>query len=351
MGCNLCRPKKSDDSINLNATSDSAGHENGFRSKYKAGELLGEGAFSKVYKCINVTTRELYACKIVPKSGLSQQDEEALRSEVEILTLINSPHVAKCVDFFDEEKTFYVVLEYLEGGELFDRIVKKTVYTEAEGRELVRILLLAIKACHDKLVAHRDLKPENLLLKSKTDDKDVKVADFGFAAIAENDHCLSAQCGTPGYVAPEILLGDLYGRPADMWSIGVITYILLGGYPPFYDDNQKMLFRKIKSGDYKFDEAYWKGVSTEAQDLISNLLVVNPDKRFNVDQALAHAWLRKDTADLASRTLNDQLMELRKFNARRKFRSAVKAIVAVNRIKLITGGSSKSDNYRSPSKL
>lgn len=309
---------------------------------------LGEGAFSKVYKCTNRKTQEHFACKIVDKKNLSEQDEQALRSEVEILSNIHCPHVIKCVDFFEEETTFYVVLEYLAGGELFDRIVKKTVYNEAEARELVRTLLVAIKACHDKRVVHRDLKPENLLLKSKTDDRDVKVADFGFAVVAENDHCLSTQCGTPGYVAPEILQGTLYGRPVDMWSIGVITYILLGGYPPFYDDNQKMLFRKIKAGSYEFHPDYWKGVSSDAKDLIKNLLVVKPEKRFTADDALAHSWLRKAESDLAGHNLSDQLLELKKFNARRKFRAAVKAVVAVNRIKLFTGKS--TDDLRPASR-
>ena len=293
---------------------------------------LGEGAFSKVYKCTNRKTGESFACKIVDKKSLSAQDEEALRSEVEILSKLTSPHVVKCVDFFEEETTFYVVLEYLAGGELFDRIVKKTVYNEAEARELVRTLLSAIKACHDERVVHRDLKPENLLLKSKVDDKDMKVADFGFAVVAENDHCLTTQCGTPGYVAPEILQGTLYGRPVDMWSIGVITYILLGGYPPFYDDNQKMLFRKIKAGSYEFHPDYWKGVSNDAKDLIRNLLVVKPDKRFTAAQALNHTWLKKDVVDLAGNSLSDQLLELRKFNARRKFRSAVKAVMMMNTV-------------------
>jgi calcium/calmodulin-dependent protein kinase I len=262
----------------------------------------------------------------VDKKNLSAQDEAALRSEVEILNSINCAHVVKCVDFFEEESTFYVVLEFLAGGELFDRIVKKTVYNEAEARDLIRTLLVAIKACHDQHVVHRDLKPENLLLKSKTDDKDVKVADFGFAVVAEDDHCLSTQCGTPGYVAPEILQGTLYGRPVDMWSVGVICYILLGGYPPFYDDNQKMLFRKIKAGSYEFHADYWKGVSADAKDLIKNLLVVKPEKRFTADQALEHAWLKLADTALAGNNLNDQLLELQKFNARRKFRTAVKAV-------------------------
>ena len=287
---------------------------------------LGEGAFSKVYYCVDKKTDEAYACKIVDKTDLPAEDEQALRSEVDILRSLNSPYIVKCVDFFDEADTIFVVLEFIAGGELFDRITKKTVYNEADARLLVHTILLAIKACHVKNVVHRDLKPENLLLKSPDDDNDVKLADFGFAAYAADDRCLSEACGTPGYVAPEILQGVLYGRPSDMWSMGVITYILLGGYPPFYDNDQKSLFRKIKGGSFDFHPNFWKGVSAEAKDLISKLLVVNPDKRFTVQQALMHPWLRKTDADLAGHSLNDQLLELRKFNARRKFRAAVKAV-------------------------
>ncbi len=271
-------------------------------------------------------TEEVFAVKVVVRKNLPLQDEEALRSEVDILRTINSPYVIKCVDFFEEEAFFFVVLEYLAGGELFDRIVKKTSYSEAEARDLVRTLLLAIKSVHDKNVVHRDLKPENLLLKSPTDDQDVKLADFGFAVVVQNDNCLTTQCGTPGYVAPEILKGAMYGRPADMWSMGVITYIILGGYPPFYDDNQKMLFSKIKKGMYEFHEDYWSGVSGEAKNLIRSMLCVVPENRITVDTALQHNWIKRDSTELASRNLNDNLKELKKFNARRRLRAAIKAV-------------------------
>lgn len=137
---------------------------------------------------------------------------------------------------------------------------------------------------------HRDLKPENLLLTSKNDDADVKLADFGFAAKAPTQ-CLTTQCGTPGYVAPEILKDKPHGRPVDLWSLGVIAYILLGGYPPFHDENQKNLFRLIKAGRYEFHPEYWGGVSEEAKDFIRHLLEVNPDKRYTADQALKHSWV------------------------------------------------------------
>jgi calcium/calmodulin-dependent protein kinase I len=241
--------------------------------------------------CTNKKNNRKFAVKIVERTGLPISDEEALRTEVRILKMMDSPHIVKCIDFFEDDKTFYVVMEFLEGGELFDRIVQRTVYSEKEARDAVYIILRALKYCHDLNIVHRDLKPENLLLKSKESDSDMCLADFGFAAFAPTDKSLTTQCGTPGYVAPEILSGVPYGKAVDMWSVGVITYIMLGGYPPFYDDNQKMLFRKIKAGAYEFHADYWKHVSAEAKDLIKNMLVVKPANRFTVEDALNHPWV------------------------------------------------------------
>ena len=141
------------------------------------------------------------------------------------------------------------------------------------------------------LASTRDLKPENLLLTSETDDASIKVADFGFAIQGAAKSSLTTQCGTPGYVAPEILRSEPYGKAVDMWSIGVITYILLGGYPPFHDDNQKALFRKIKKGEFEFHEEYWGGVSDEAKNLITGLLQIDPNNRLTVDDMLKHPWV------------------------------------------------------------
>lgn len=254
---------------------------------------MGEGAFSVVRLCTNKKSNKKFAVKIVERTGLPITDEEALRTEVRILKMMDSPYIVKCIDFFEDDKTFYVVMEFLEGGELFDRIVQRTVYSEKDARDAVYIILRSIKYCHDLNIVHRDLKPENLLLKSKDSDSDMCLADFGFAAFAPTDKSLTTQCGTPGYVAPEILSGVPYGKAVDMWSVGVITYIMLGGYPPFYDDNQKMLFRKIKAGAYEFHADYWKHVSAEAKDLIKNMLVVKPANRFTVEDALNHPWVRR----------------------------------------------------------
>ena len=169
---------------------------------------------------------------------------------------MSHPNIVQLINFYDEPKQYLIVMEYLEGGELFDRIVKKSFYNEKEARDLAFIMLSAVKYMHDLNVVHRDLKPENLLLKSVSDDADVKIADFGFAAYSKGDD-LKEQCGTPGYVAPEILARKPYGKAVDMWSVGVITYILLGGYPPFHHENQKELFKIIQKGHFEFHKEYW----------------------------------------------------------------------------------------------
>lgn len=306
-------------------------------SRYKMGELLGEGGYSQVKLAVDLVTKEKVAVKIVKRVGIDPSDEQALRDEVQILKELDYPNITKLYEFFEEPKSFYVVLEYLEGGELFDRIVKKAFYNEKEARDLVFILLKTIKYLHDKGIVHRDLKPENLLLKSKDNDAEVTLADFGFATYSKGDD-ITNQCGTPGYIAPEILKCVPYGKTVDMWSFGVILYILLGGYPPFHDENQRALFKKIIKGDYEFHHDYWSGVSDEAKQLIQGLLTVDPKLRLTVDQALAHPWLGKAEELLASTDLQSNLKVLKKYIATRKLKKSVQAIIAVNRMSRLLAG-------------
>ena len=236
------------------------------------------------------------------------------------------------------------------GEELFDCIVAKSYYNEKEARDVCKILFEALKYCHSKNVAHRDLKPENLLLmvsdryqiyrklliqifsltvyflQSKNNDSEIKIADFGFAKETTSSTCLLTQFGTPGYVAPEILEGVPYGTKADMWSLGVITYILLGGYPPFIEKNQKELFRKIRHGQYEFHVEYWGQVSSTAKDLISSLLTVDPFRRLSAEQALGNQWITGDASLLEGKDLGVNLQEFKKFNGKRKFKAAVNAV-------------------------
>jgi len=306
-----------------------------FSELYSLSTVLGTGAFSTVKSATHKgsPTKE-YAVKCIQRGRLKEEDILALKDEVEILNALrNCKHIIRLFDFFDEPDTYYLVMETMFGGELFDRIVQKSFYNEKEARMTCKILLEAVAYCHKRHVAHRDLKPENLLLRSETDDSSIKIADFGFAKVVKTPKSLKTQCGTPGYVAPEILKGKPYDETADMWSVGVILYILLGGYPPFIDDNQRKLFRKIRKGQYTFHEEYWGPVSMDAKNLIDNLLCVDANNRFTAQEALQSNWIALASDEtLEKNDMGGNLVELRKFNGKRKFRAAVASVIAVNKL-------------------
>mmetsp|Transcript_906 Transcript_906/g.1241 ORF Transcript_906/g.1241 Transcript_906/m.1241 type:complete len:348 (-) Transcript_906:134-1177(-) len=303
-----------------------------FSDLYKLGKQLGEGAFSVVKDGKHRQSALEFAIKIVTKSKLTHEDEEALKDEIDVLKELDHQHIIRLYDVFDEQQFYYLVTEKMSGGELFDRIVQKSYYNEKEARDVCKILFDAMNYCHEHKVAHRDLKPENLLLHSNDNDSDIKIADFGFAKRVSGPNSLSTQCGTPGYVAPEILEGVPYGTKADMWSLGVIVYILLGGYPPFIEQNQRDLFRKIRKGQYEFHEEYWGQVSDEAKSLISSLLTVSPNRRLSADESLTNVWIGIDASTLAGKDLGKNLEEFKRFNAKRRFKGAVKTVMAVNKM-------------------
>ena len=206
--------------------------EHVLESRWTLGKELGRGAFGRVVLGTNKTIAGKFAAiKIMSKQAMTEEDIAAACREIEIMRKLQHPNIVKFYDFFDEGGNLYVVLEYLKGGELFARVQKRDHYSEKDARDLVFILLSALKHMHDLGIVHRDLKPENLLMAGES-DADVKIADFGFATYAQDD-TLTETCGSPAYVAPEVLTGGPYGKSADMWSLGVITYILLGGYAPF----------------------------------------------------------------------------------------------------------------------
>lgn len=231
----------------------------------------------------------------------------------------------------------------VKGGELFDRIVQKTNYTEKEARDLIKVCLETLAYLAENGVVHRDIKPENILLFSNNTDTDIKFADFGFAKFVSDLHEDEPICGTPGYVAPEILKSKPYGCEVDIWSMGVICYILFVGYPPFYDDDQNKLFRKIKDGRFRFHEEYWKNISLEAMDMITKMLCVNQKKRWTAKQLLEHPWITRDVQMLANKSLNESKRTLQKFNARRRFRAAIETVIFTRRLSRRISPGNKSD--------
>merc|ERR1712151_839120 len=211
----------------------------------------------------------------------------------EILHSINHPNIIKLYAVYREPRFYYLVTEYCIGGELFERIVKKTKYTEQETIQICRIMLEAMSYIHEHFIVHRDIKPENLLLYKKDNDIQIKISYFGFAKrISSSKTYLTTRCGSPNYVAPEIISRIPYRTPVDMWSIGVVIYILLCGYLPFADNNHITLYRKIKQVRYTFHNNHWNKVSNDAKDFITLLLVRDPEQRLTARHALSHWWLR-----------------------------------------------------------
>eukprot|EP00607_Mallomonas_marina_P007177 CAMPEP_0182416346 /NCGR_PEP_ID=MMETSP1167-20130531/614_1 /TAXON_ID=2988 /ORGANISM="Mallomonas Sp, Strain CCMP3275" /LENGTH=286 /DNA_ID=CAMNT_0024589019 /DNA_START=485 /DNA_END=1345 /DNA_ORIENTATION=+ len=226
-------------------------------------------------------------------------------------------------------------MEVMYGGELFDRIVQKEFYSEMEAKKAFRQILAAVKYCHENEVVHRDLKPENLLYATEADDSALKLADFGLAHMMKSNEMMHSSCGTPAYVAPEILRsgrgGHGYGKEVDMWSLGVILYILLCGFPPFYDEDHIRLFAQIQKGMFDFPSPYWDNVSELAKDLIRQLLIIDPHGRLTAQQAEAHKWMMTDSEG-SSNALPFFAENMRAYNARRRLRHAIRAVQILHRL-------------------
>ncbi|KAI9347388.1 kinase-like domain-containing protein, partial [Obelidium mucronatum] len=261
-------------------------------SKYDFAETLGTGAFSEVKVAIEKATGNRYAIKIIDKARCRGK-EGMIDTEINILLRVRHENIVQLYEMFAIENKIYLVMEIVTGGELFDEIVKRGKYTEQDASKTVHKILGAVEYLHSIDVAHRDLKPENLLLSEKSTSAKVMISDFGLSKILNDETAMKTACGTPGYVAPEVLRKRGYGKEVDLWSIGVITYILLVGYPPFYDQNNAVLFRQIMSGKYEFDRPWWDNISEDAKDFIRKLLVLDPRARLTARQALAHPFVVK----------------------------------------------------------
>ena len=309
MGCKVCKQPQQEPFLLARKKSllDLSGRRT-FRSQYGLGELLGTGGFSTVRRCVNKFTGTQYAVKIVSRKDLDPESEGSFLQEARILQSLDCPYIVKCYEFFEEELFYYLVMEYVEGGELFSQISVKETHTEKEARGLILDLLMAVKYIHDKNIVHRDLKPENLLVSYQQNEPCLKLADFGFAAHTFGQD-LTKDCGTLDYIAPEILQQQCYGKAVDMWSVGVITFILLYGYAPFFDSNDKTYMSNIKMCKYSFQEEYCDGVSEDAKDFIRNLLQLQPEKRYDVNTAINSTWMKQLDTKIRRRSLDAKALQ------------------------------------------
>uniref|UniRef100_A0A6I8RLH9 Calcium/calmodulin-dependent protein kinase IV n=2 Tax=Pipidae TaxID=8352 RepID=A0A6I8RLH9_XENTR len=373
---------------------------------YELESELGRGATSVVYRCRQKGTQRPYAVKMLKKTV----DKKIVRTEIGVLLRLSHPNIIKLKEIFETPTEISLVLELVTGGELFDRIVEKGYYSERDAADAVKQILEAVAYLHENGIVHRDLKPENLLYATPAPDAPLKIADFGLSKIVDDQVTMKTVCGTPGYCAPEILRGCAYGPEVDMWSVGIITYILftgiiqcdllprkiaslyskdvqysaliktmaygrlilcldscllychwrfasdeciynnlfrLCGFEPFYDERgDQYMFKRILNCDYDFVSPWWDDVSLNAKDLVKKLIVFDPKKRLTTQQALQHPWVTGKAANFAH--MDNAQKKLQEFNARRKLKAAVKAVVASSR--LGSAGSHSSHDSNKPSR-
>ncbi|KAG0174931.1 hypothetical protein DFQ30_001831 [Apophysomyces sp. BC1015] len=287
-----------------------------FREDHIVGRMLGKGNFAAVYEADRKSTGKKVAVKVISKSRFGRKPKllPSIIEEIGILMSLDAhPGIIQVEKVYNEPKYIYVVLEYAKGGELFDRIVDRKHLSEAETRFVFWQLFSAIQFLHSRGIIHRDLKPENVLLADEG-LLHVKVTDFGLAKFQRGENSLGSQCGTPNYVAPEILdpAGTrAYGKACDLWSLGVILYICLCGFPPFNEElAPPPMKQQIREGIYDFPSPYWDNISAQAKDLVRGLLTVNPKERLSVEEALEHEWMKmdKESMDIMRATLDQDVV-------------------------------------------
>ncbi|XP_063753338.1 calcium/calmodulin-dependent protein kinase (CaM kinase) II beta 1 isoform X14 [Eleginops maclovinus] len=303
-----------------------------FTDEFQLYEELGKGAFSVVRRCVKLCSGQEYAAKIINTKKLSARDHQKLEREARICRLLKHSNIVRLHDSISEEGFHYLLFDLVTGGELFEDIVAREYYSEADASHCIHQILDSVHHIHQHDIVHRDLKPENLLLASKCKNAAVKLADFGLAIEVQGDQqAWFGFAGTPGYLSPEVLRKEAYGKPVDIWACGVILYILLVGYPPFWDEDQHKLYQQIKAGAYDFPSPEWDTVTPEAKNLINQMLTINPAKRITAQEALKHPWVCQRST-VASMMHRQETVEcLKKFNARRKLKGAILTTMLVSR--------------------
>ncbi|KAL6641384.1 hypothetical protein ACP70R_019565 [Stipagrostis hirtigluma subsp. patula] len=288
---------------------------------YTLGRKLGQGEFGTTYLCTEISTGCQYACKSILKSQFeNMQDIEDVRREIQIMHhLSGQKNIVTIKDAYEDEKAVHIVMELCAGGELFNRIQKGN-YSERKAAELIRIIVGIIAKCHSLGVMHRDLKPENFLLQDKEDDLSIKLIDFGVSVFFKPGQVFTDLVGSPYYIAPEVLRKH-YGPEADVWTAGVILYVLLSGVPPFWAETRKRIYDKIEEGHFDFESNQWHRISDSAKDLIRKMLCPCPSERLKAHEVLNHPWICNDgvaTGQALEPTVLSRLEKLSETNKLKK---------------------------------
>jgi len=301
---------------------------------YEVGDELGRGAFSIVVEAVQKSTDRQVAIKIVDKKNTTPKQ---MYDELLVMSNLHHENIVEFVEMFNRTDGYYVVLERINGGELFDRIIELQSYSESEAVFVMFQALSALKHMHDLDYVHRDLKPENLLLSSKDPSSNIKIADFGFSAKMKPNG-LRSIVGTPPYMAPELLRlrsGNKkvpgYDKKVDTWSIGIILYILLSGAHPFQLDDEEEMMENIEAGEWEWIGDEWENISDDVKDLIRHLMDPDPQTRYSIDQALEHPWITSGHTN--NSPLTGAQEQIRKFQARKRFKGAIFSIMATNRLR------------------
>ncbi|KAL0242458.1 hypothetical protein GEMRC1_005021 [Eukaryota sp. GEM-RC1] len=300
------------------------------RNFYELKEKIGTGRFGTVRKAIQKATNQTVAIKVVKKSKV---DYSKLLREINVMRNMSHPHIVHFIDAVETSSKVYLVMEYCNGGELLDRIINKRSYSEQEASEIFKQILLAVSYMHSNNVIHRDLKPENILFSTIDGHEVVKIADFGLARldidIDGKPVPLETQCGTPAYISPEILRKQPYDYHCDCWSLGVVLYTMMSGFAPFTGNTNAQMFNKIITGKYSFVTPFCDHFSDDCKNLIGQMLIVDPTQRINIDQALLHPFIVRDSSSDHMTNVVDQM---KVFNARRKLRSAVLSVQILHKL-------------------
>ncbi|XP_058089047.1 calcium-dependent protein kinase 24-like isoform X3 [Magnolia sinica] len=299
------------------------------RSLYLIGKKLGQGQFGTTYLCTEKSTGNLYACKSIPKKKLiCKEDYDDVWREIQIMHhLSEHPNVVRIKGAYEDSVFVHLVMELCAGGELFDRIVTKGHFSERKAAQLIKTIVSVVEGCHSLGVMHRDLKPENFLFISEEEDAALKATDFGLSVFYKPGDMFYDVVGSPYYVAPEVLQKH-YGPEADVWSAGVILYILLSGVPPFWAETEAGIFREILKGRLDFESAPWPCISESAKDLIKKMLNRDPKKRLTAHEVLCHPWIIDDRV-APDRPLDSAVLSrLKHFSAMNKLKKMALRVIA-----------------------
>ncbi|XAR65640.1 Calcium/calmodulin-dependent protein kinase [Bertholletia excelsa] len=298
---------------------------------YTLGKELGRGQFGVTYLCTENSTNQTYACKSILKRKLkSKSDREDVRREIQIMQhLSGQPNIVEFKGAYEDRQSVHVVMELCAGGELFDRIIAKGHYSEKAASSLCRSVVNVVHVCHFMGVMHRDLKPENFLLSSKDEDAMLKATDFGLSVYIEEGKVYHDMVGSSYYIAPEVLRRS-YGKEIDVWSAGVILYILLSGVPPFWAETDKGIFDAVLEGVIDFESDPWPSISSSAKDLVRKMLTQDPKKRITAAQVLEHPWMREG-GDASDKPIDSAVLSrMKQFRAMNKMKKLALKVIAEN---------------------